>query len=136
MVNRPDPAEDLPRLSHETYRRIHEAIRKGEITPGTRLVERDIAEKLGVSRMPVRAAIEKLIENGFATKEPHRVAYVHPFSLKELDEVYSVRVALERLVVEYALAHWTPQAYDKLQHIVDAMSQPPSDPNLNMKQNI
>ena len=86
--------------------------------------------------MPVRTAIEKLIENGFATKEPHRVAYVYRFSFKELDEVYSVRVALERLVVEYALTHWSPGAYETLREIVVSMSEPPRDPTLNTKQNV
>src|SRR5260221_2224430 len=133
---KPVPGEDLPRLAQEVFRRLHEAISTGEIAPGTRLVERDIAEQLGVSRMPVRTAIEKLIEYGFATKEPHHVAYVHRFSFKELDEVYSVRVALEQLVVEYALAHWSPDAYQTLRDIVDEMSEPSHDSTINTSQNV
>ena len=103
LTAKPVPGEDLPRLAQEVFCRLHQAISTGEIASGTRLVECGLADQLGVSCMSVRTAIEKLIEYRFSTKETDRVAYVHRFSFKELDKGYSVRVVLERLVVEYAL---------------------------------
>jgi DNA-binding GntR family transcriptional regulator len=111
-------------LSAEVAVRLQEAINQGELAPGARLVEREIAQQLGISRMPVREAIQQLVEQGLAVKEHRRAAYVNPYSAQELEEIYSVRVVLEQLVMERVLERWTPVAKRQLETIADAMVAP------------
>jgi DNA-binding GntR family transcriptional regulator len=110
-------------LSQEVANRLREAIQNGKLLPGTRLVEREIAEQLGISRMPVREAIQQLVEDGLLIKEPRRGAYVHTYSEKELGEISSLRVVLERFVIERVIANWSEQSASRLESIVDAMAQ-------------
>ena len=108
-------------LSDEVATRLRDAIKRGDLSPGTHLVEQEIAEQLSVSRMPVRIGIQKLIDEGLVIKEPRRGAFVHTFSSTELEEVTSIRVALEKLVVEYAIPNWSDEAEDELGRIVELM---------------
>ena len=59
-------------LSDEVAERLRDAIRSGSIPPGSRLVEQELAEQLGVSRVPVREAIQTLVDEGMVRKSPHR----------------------------------------------------------------
>ncbi len=74
--------------------------------------------------MPVREAIQQLVDQGLAIKEHRRAAYVHPYSAQELEEIYSVRVVLEQLVMERVMDRWTPTAKTHLEQIADAMVAP------------
>ena len=123
IMHKLEPIKQSERLSDEVARRLRRAIKGGHFAPGTHLVEQEIAKQLLVSRMPVRVAIQKLIDEGLVIKEPRRGAYVHTFSSKELDEVYSIRVALERLVVQYALSNWSDAVEEELECIVERMRQ-------------
>ena len=118
-----EPIKQSESLSDEVARRLRSAIKGRDFPPGTHLVEQEIAKQLLVSRMPVRIAIQKLIDEGLVIKEPRRGAFVHTFSSKELDEVYSIRVALERLVVQYALSNWSIEVEQELECIVEHMRQ-------------
>ncbi len=122
-----EPIKQSESLSDEVARRLRSAIKGGDFPPGTHLVEQEIAKQLLVSRMPVRIAIQKLIDEGLVIKEPRRGAFVHTFSSKELNEVYSIRVALERLVVQYALSNWSNQVEAELEGIVGQMRQAASE---------
>ena len=114
---------DSPKLSDEAFLRLREAIINGEFPPGTRLVEQNVAKRLGISRIPVREAIQRLIDEGLVVKEPRRGAYVQSYSEEELEEVYSLRVVLERFVIERVMANWSNEARATLQAIVDGMVQ-------------
>ncbi len=118
-----EPIKQSENLSDEVARRLRGAIKGGYLAPGTHLVEQELAENLRVSRMPVRIAIQKLIDEGLVFKEPRRGAYVHTFSSVELDEVYSIRVALEKLVVQYAAPNWSDEVESELETIVSQMRQ-------------
>ena len=93
-------------LAHEVANRLREAIRTGELPLGARLVEREIAARLGVSRIPVREAIYELIEEGLVRKTPNRAAVVHSPTRREIEEICSLRVVLECFVVERVIAAW------------------------------
>ena len=123
VMHKLEPIRQSERLSDEVAKRLRSAIKGGDFAPGTHLIEQEIAKQLQVSRMPVRIAIQKLIDEGLVIKEPRRGAYVHTFSSKELDEVYSIRVALERLVVQYALSNWSKKVEEELECIVERMKQ-------------
>ncbi len=114
---------DSPKLSDEAFLILREAIINGKFPPGTRLVEQSLAQQLGISRIPVREAIQQLVDEGLVVKEPRRGAYVQSYSDAELEEVYSLRVVLEGFVIERVMANWSDQARAELQVIVDRMTQ-------------
>lgn len=110
-------------LCDDAADRLRDAIRNGILRPGTRLVERDLAERLGMSRIPVREAIQRLAEEGLIEKSPHRGTFVYAPTRKEIEEICSLRVVLERFVVERVMAVWSPAHETDLQAIIDQMRQ-------------
>lgn len=101
---------DLDKLSLHDYKplreivfeSIREAIIDGKLKPGERVMEVQLAEKLGVSRTPVREAIRKLELEGLLIMEPRKGAYVTDVSLKDLVDVLEVRSSLEGLAASLA----------------------------------
>jgi DNA-binding GntR family transcriptional regulator len=83
-------------LADQVYDVLHDAIISGELPAGSRLRIRDVAAQVGTSVMPVREAIRRLEEGGFAHREPHKGAVVKGLTLDELIHVYAVRKILER----------------------------------------
>lgn len=79
--------------------RLRDAITSGALTPGERLNQAVLAERLGVSRMPVREALRQLQAEGLVTLLPYRGAIVSGLSLRELREIYEIRTALEVLAL-------------------------------------
>ncbi len=108
-------------LGNETAERLRDAIRTGIFPSGTRLIERDLAERLGVSRIPVREAIQQLVEEGLVQKTPHRGAFVYSPTRNEIEEISSLRVLLERFVIERVIANWLPEHETRLRQIVNRM---------------
>lgn len=100
---------------------IRDAIERGELRPGERLIERRLAEQLGVSHIPVREALARLEDEGLVNREPRRGARVADLSERDLEEIASVRIVLEELVVDRAMAHWTPAGESELDAIVSKM---------------
>jgi DNA-binding GntR family transcriptional regulator len=111
----------LKTLGNEVANRLRNAIRTGEFPLGTRLVERDLAERLGVSRIPVREAIQQLVEEGLVQKTPHRGTFVHSPTRSEIEEISSLRVALECFVIERVIVNWLPEHETRLRQIVATM---------------
>lgn len=110
-------------LSAEAAEYLRSAIRNGTLPAGTRLVERELAKRLGVSRIPIREATHQLVEEGLVVKIPHRGTFVYAPSYEEVEEIASLRVVLERFVVERTMAHWQPLHEAQLQQIVREMWQ-------------
>jgi DNA-binding GntR family transcriptional regulator len=77
-------------------------ISSGDIEPGTRLREEEVARRHGVSRTPVREAFRRLEAEGFVTVLPHAGAQVSEISLSEIDELFEIRGALEVLAAQRA----------------------------------
>jgi DNA-binding GntR family transcriptional regulator len=108
-------------LSDEVADSLRESIRSGALPPGVRLVERDIAAQLGVSRIPVREAIQRLAEEGLVRKTPHRGTFVYSPTRAEIEQISSLRVVLERFVVERVVERWQPKHETQLRRIVKRM---------------
>jgi len=79
--------------------RLRQAIATGLLKPGERLNQAEIAERLGVSRMPIREALRQLDAEGLVTLQPYRGAIVSSLSSAELTEIYEMRIALEVLAL-------------------------------------
>ena len=93
--------EYLP-LRDVVFYTLRQAILKGELEPGERLMEMQLAEQLGVSRTPIREAIRKLELEGLVLMIPRRGAIVAKITEKDLRDVLEVRSSLERLSTELA----------------------------------
>ncbi|MFD5257400.1 GntR family transcriptional regulator [Streptomyces bobili] len=87
--------EPSPSLTDQVYAVLHEAIMSGEYPAGYRLRIRDLAAEVGTSVMPVREAIRRLEEAGFAERVPHKGSVVKGQHLAELLHIYDTRQVLE-----------------------------------------
>jgi len=87
---------------------LRAAILEATLPPGTRLVETKLAERLGVSRGPLREAIAQLVEEGLLVQVPYRGAVVQTLSVADVRQIYSFRVLLESFAFELIWAQRTP----------------------------
>lgn len=90
-----------------TYRAILDAIREGIYAPGDRLREEEVAERLGVSRTPVREALGRLQEKGLLEAAPGRGLAIAVLNMQQIFELYAIRGELEGLVARFAAQHAT-----------------------------
>ena len=119
----------LKRLARETlegqaFQQLRHAIRSGELRPGQRLVESDIAARMGVSRIPIREAIRSLERDGLVVAERGRGAHVITLSNADVQEIYGLRAALEVYAVELLIAGDRAAAADALGECVTEMLRP------------
>lgn len=105
--------EYLP-LRDVVFNTLRQAILRGELRPGERLMEVKLANKLGVSRTPIREAIRKLENDGLVKMIPRRGAEVAEITEKSLLDVMEVRMALEKLSVELACERITDEELTEL----------------------
>lgn len=111
---KPDMDEFLP-LRDVVFHTLRQAILKGDLEPGERLMEIQLADKLGVSRTPVREAIRKLELEGLVLMIPRRGAEVARISAQMLQDVLEVRSALEELAISLACQRMTPEQFAELE---------------------
>ena len=105
----------------DAYAALHGAIVAGELSPGERLIEEELAEQLGFSRGAVRGAILRLGHEGLAVRERNRGARVRRFTLDEAVEILEARAALESLAAGYAALRRTDDEARELQSLVADM---------------
>ena len=89
-------------LRDVVFQTLREAILKGELKPGERLMELQLASKLGVSRTPIREAIRMLELEGLAVTIPRKGAEVARMTEKDMEDVLQIREALDELAVQIA----------------------------------
>lgn len=89
-------------LREIVYEELREGILTGSIRPGTRMMEVDMAEEMGVSRTPIREAIRKLEKEGLVTIKPRKGAYASEISVKSMMDILEVRSNLEGLAAYLA----------------------------------
>lgn len=111
-------AETLP---SKIYRILRDAIIKGQLQPGERLVQDELAKTLNVSRMPIREAIKQLAAEGYVTVEPHKGAIVKQFTIHELEEIYFLRAKFEPLAAAESLKMMSSQLVNQLRNLNEKM---------------
>lgn len=89
-------------ISGQVRDMLRATITAGDLVPGEKLTEIDLANRLKISRGPLREAILQLTEEGLLVKEPYRGLRVRPVSRHDLEELYSLRTRLERFAFEEA----------------------------------
>jgi DNA-binding GntR family transcriptional regulator len=102
-------------------REIRKLIISGELVPGDKLNEPPLAEKLGISRPPLREALRTLESEGLLEQSPRRGYRVVSMTDTDIDEIYSLRRALEMFALDRLLARKDPAAYAPLDPIMKAM---------------
>ncbi len=121
-------AQVFKQVPHKSLREaalsaIRQAISRGDLKPGQRLVESDIAEQMGISRAPVREALRQLETAGLVVSEPHRGTFVTEVSATDLWEIYTLRAAIERLAVRLVTEKASAEMLAQLQQAVADMAQ-------------
>lgn len=89
----------------KAYTRLLDAILRGDIAQDVPLSERRLAESLGIGRTPVREAIKDLVGEGVLEAHPTRGTFIRQFSLRDVQEIYQVRYAIEGLAAFLAAEH-------------------------------
>ena len=108
--------EYLP-LRDVVFNTLRRAILKGELKPGERLMEIALADKLGVSRTPIREAIRKLELEGLVVMAPRKGAKVASITERDLNDVLEVRKGMEVLAISLACKRITGEELEKLESI-------------------
>jgi len=105
-------------LREIVFQALREAIISGELKPGERLMEVQLAEEMGVSRTPVREAIRKLELEGLVVMVPRKGAYVAGLSMKDAADVFEVRQSLEGLAAALAAERITDEEIESLERVL------------------
>jgi DNA-binding GntR family transcriptional regulator len=106
-------------LQEQAYQALRTAILSGELEPGQRLVEIHLAEKLQVSRTPIREAIRLLQQENLVTLEPSGGVRVATFSSADAVQLYDCRIGLEQLSVVDACHHATETQLKELESMLE-----------------
>ncbi len=109
-------------LEAHTYQRLREAITIGSLAPGAKLVGSRLATELGVSRITIANALKRLASEGFVTVTPHKEAIVASLDEASLAEIFTIRYALEAIVMRAVAQHIAPETIDQLREINTQLS--------------
>lgn len=107
-------------LGQSVHRQIRQMVLSGELAPGRSLSVPALATRLGVSRSPVREAVQQLIYEGLAVSAPHAGAKVAAVDAAQIRDVLAVRAALDGLAAAAAATRLTEADLDKLASIIAA----------------
>ncbi len=110
--------EYLP-LRDVVFNTIRDAILEDLLKPGERLTEKNLSDRIGVSRTPIREALRKLELEGFVEILPRKGAVVSKISEKDVENVLEIREALEYLAVQLACIHMTDADIAQLKNAKD-----------------
>jgi DNA-binding GntR family transcriptional regulator len=114
----PGEADNGMSASRRVYLRLRRRIVEMDMLPGTRVVERDIAEEFGTSRTPVHEAVQRLADEGLIEIMPRSGTFVARIPLDALEEANLVRQALETAIIEKAAQRVTPEDVARLRGIL------------------
>lgn len=109
LTRSPSTSDPIVRrtLHDELLERLRQLIVDGELVPGAKVPEKELCERFGVSRTPMREALKVLANEGLVTLTPNRGAMIAELTLEDLEETFPVMGALEALSGELACANIT-----------------------------
>jgi DNA-binding GntR family transcriptional regulator len=127
--------EHLARISRESTasviaRQLRNAIIHGSIRPGSQLGEAELAGRLGISRGPLREAMQRLVQEGLLRSEPNRGLFVIELTADDVEDIYAARAAIERAAVSAIVDRDPVRSAEILQkaHLAMARAAKRSDP--------
>ncbi len=119
LVEQPHEESVSATLSDHVFRHIQSAIVKGEIAPGSKISETELARAYGISRGPLREAIRRLEGQRLLVRVPHAGARVVSLNPNELLELYEIRESLEGLACRLATERMTDAEIDELRRVLE-----------------
>lgn len=133
----PQPIPRSQSLYQQTYQALYSAILSGELAPGQRLIETQLATKFQVSRTPIREAIRQLQLKGLVMTDENGGLCVTQVSVEDAMHLYDCRIALEQLAVRGACRFATPEDLERIEQnlansdaAVERQGDRPSSPEL------
>lgn len=116
----PDIEVATQTVNQRAYDRLCELIAGGRLRFGERLDERELAERMKISRTPIRDAVGRLAAEGVVERRPYLGNFVRSFTPTQIQDLYEVRIELEGLAVRQAVARASAQQVDELAAIIAA----------------
>ena len=110
------------------YQKLLAAIENGDLRPGDRLLETDLAQRFGVSRTPIREAIRRLETDGLVAHKPRVGAMIRVLAQQEIVELYEMRIVLEATAAQMATKHASKAEIHTLKTLNAQMMQVATDP--------
>jgi DNA-binding GntR family transcriptional regulator len=107
-------------LADEVVTRLNDAILKGQLKPGEKVVEATLSRQMDVSRAPIREAIRMLVERGLLVQVPRRGVFVREYSTREIEEINELRLAIEVGALSNAMSGGFPLQLDALHDTMEA----------------
>ena len=120
-------------LRDVVFNTLREAILKGELKPGERLMELQLAAKLGVSRTPIREAIRMLEQEGLAVTIPRKGAEVARMTEKDMEDVLQIRDALDELAASIACEQISEEELAELRHTMHEFEESTKTGNVKLE---
>ncbi|WP_433502622.1 GntR family transcriptional regulator [Pseudonocardia halophobica] len=117
--NRPAKLGPVATFAGRSLEVLRDMILDGTLSPGERLNEVHLSQALGISRGPLREAIQRLASEGLVEAVTHRGVYVRSFSARELSDFYELRIALETHAVRLAARYAPQERIDELGRMLD-----------------
>jgi DNA-binding GntR family transcriptional regulator len=114
-------------LKREVYAVIVALIHRGELRPGDRISEADIAARLGISRAPVREAFSQLTHEGLIVRKPRSASFVAQLSPKDLEDIVDTRILIEGHAARRACARITAADAAELRDLIAEMADSADD---------
>jgi DNA-binding GntR family transcriptional regulator len=105
-------------LADRAFKEMQEAIFSSRLSPGVALSVPELARQLGISRSPVREAVQRLVHTGLAVTVPYRGAVVARVDIEDLEQLYEVRELLEGLAARRATERLDERALANLEELV------------------
>lgn len=121
-IEKPAPASEKrgKSLTEQAYAILRERVITGELSPGSEVSEPELAERLQMSKTPVREALARLCVEGLMEAFPRRGYRVTPVTLKDMNDLFAVRGTLEGMAAALAAHHLTEEELVALDRLADA----------------
>lgn len=133
IVDPPDNSirENYQRIQDLVFTTLRDEILSGKLQPDEKLNTSQLAKRLGVSRTPIREALNRLVSVGLVQTIPHRGIYVRNLSIQEIIELYYIRAALEGIAARLAVRNVTEDDIKSLNKYCDDMEEAHQSGNYN-----
>ena len=119
MKQKSSDADASTSAADQAYGHLRAQVLSCELTPGTRLIEGDIADELGMSKTPVRRALGMLIHEGFVEVIPRHGYRVTEVTLADVQEIYQLRQVVEPAAAELAATNASPEQLKEMRQLVE-----------------
>lgn len=122
MTSRAEEKQPAPELVRD---RLRKAIHSGKLQPGEQLRQEELAERYGISRIPVREALRQLEAEGLVTRQPNRGAVVAALSIQEVIEMLDIRIGLECRALRLAVPNMIDSDFEAATKLLKSYDKEP-----------